>query len=310
MFASKIDYGGEYPEGAIHAAGIVTAKLNKVGLAFKISEEVLRWSMFDVANLYYRAAGRCLARFKEQEVADMIINMGSVSFDNLSLSTGHGNTTGRGSDGNYNGTLVLDDLHVTYADLINRGFLPNTLIMNALGWLIFARNAELRAFGFANGGAMWMPLNGAPGQGPALSQGPGNLGPSVGQSQSVTSPAPNPQATTYTNVPSMFPAPMSVVVSPFIPYDQSSGRTHIAMCDRAELGVLVQDEDPVSESWNKPERDVRYTKIRERYAVAVDNEGEAIALIKNVKTIRGWDWEDLQVWRTGTGTLPTDTSGV
>ena len=312
MGAEDIGPAQEYPEGTIEAAGIVTAKIGKSGLAFKISEEVLRYSMFDVMSLYYRAAGRALARHKEEKVSNMITNETAISYDNLNTSNAtHGNTSGRDSSGELNGTLTLDDLFVTYADLINQGFLPNTLLMNALGWLIFARSPELRAFGFANGGPMWQPLQGSPGQSPTFPFSGGvNLGPSAGTALSGGNPQANFQASTYVDVPNMFPAPLTIVVSPFIRFDNTTQRTDIIMADRNELGVLVQDEDPTSESWDDPFRDVRYAKIRERYAIAVDNEGEAAAQIKNVKLVRGYDWEDVRTWQQGTGTLPTGVTGI
>ena len=106
----------------------------------------------------------------------------------------------------------------------------------------------------------------------------------------------------------MFHVPLNIVVSPFIRFDETTQRTDVIMCDRNELGILVQDADPVSESWDQPQRDVRYTKIRERYAIAVDNEGEAGVQFKNLRTVRGYDWEDIRTWQAGTGALPTDTT--
>jgi hypothetical protein len=311
MTAEDIGPSMEYPEGSIDAAGIVTAKIGKSGLAFKIGEEVLRYAMFDVANLYFRASGRALARHKEQKISNMIATQTAISFDNVNPGGAtHGNTSGRDSSAALNGTITLDDLFVGYADLVNQGFLPNTLLMNALGWLIFARSPELRAFGFANGGPLWQPMQGAPGQRPTFATGGVNLGPGSGTPLSGGNPQANPQASTYADVWSAFPAPLSIVVSPFIRFDETNQRTDIIMCDRNELGVIIQDEDPSSDTWNDPYRDIQYTKIRERYAIAVDNEGEAGVQFKNLKIVRGYDWEDIRTWQQGTGDLPSDTSGI
>jgi len=299
----------EYPETDLSSAGIVTAKVGKVGMAFKLSEDVTRYSAFDLANLYYRAAGRAMVRFKEQKAADLMAAEGTVGFDNTGGTSVHGYTTGRGSDGYYNGTLTLDDLFVAYADHVNMGFLPNTLFMNAMGWLIFARNPELRAFGFANGGPIFQPLQGQPGQRPTFATGGVNLGPSAGTPLSSGNPQLNPQASTYTNVPSLFPAPMRIVVSPFIRFDATNQRTDVIMADANEIGALVQDEELYSESWNDPMRDITYTKLRERYGFALDNQGEGLYQIKNLKLVRGWDWETVRSWQMGTGSLPTSTSG-
>lgn len=313
MHAEDIGPAGSYPEGSIEASGITTAKIGKVGLAFKISDEVLRYSAYDIANLYYRAAGRALARRKEQKCADLMAAQIPVAFDNSNTAAGElgdGHTTGRGSDGVFNGTLTLDDILTVLAGLADQGYLPNTLFMNAVGWLIFARSPELRAFGFANGGSMWQALQGSPGRAPTFGQGGVNLGPAGGLPLSSGNPQLNPQATTYTDVPNLFPMPMAIVVSPFIRFNATTQRTDIIVADRMELGAILQDEEPTSESWDQPERDVRYTKVRERYAVVLDNHGQSAFQMKNIKTIKGYDWDDVRVWQALTGTLPTSTAGL
>ena len=110
------------------------------------------------------------------------------------------------------------------------------------------------------------------------------------------------------NVPSLFPAPLEVVVTPFMSYSSSCQTTTITMCDRSELGFLIEDEPLVTETWDDPKRDIRSTKFRERYAVAVDNQGRSIANIKGVAIAKGYDYEDFQVTRSiGTGILPDPT---
>jgi len=304
MWAEDIPPGGEYPEQSMEFAGYVTAKIGKSGLKVRITEEMIRYSMFDVMTMHLQAAARALARHKEQKIFNLILNEGRVAFDNAGGSSRHGATTGRYIDANFNKTITLDDLFVMYADLLNAGFIPTVLLMNPMGWLIFARDGTMRNFGFINNGQLWQAGQGKPGIGPGYnSQGGMNMGPSVGQDPDAL----NPQASLYSPVPSMFPVPMQVVVSPFCAFDATDKTTNIIMGDRNELGILVVDEDPVTESWDDPRRDIRSTKIRERYGLALDNQGEAVITAKGVRIAKNYDFEDnIRLnWAVGTGSLPT-----
>ena len=83
--------------------------------------------------------------------------------------------------------------------------------------------------------------------------------------------------------------------------------TTIALCDRNELGFYIEDEPLVTESWDDPNRDIQSTKFRERYAVALDNEGESVVTARCVAIARGYDFDDFQVtYPIGTG-LPSGT---
>jgi len=304
MAPEEIGIAQNYPEGTISAAGITTAKIAKVGLAFRVSEEVLRYSAYDILSIYYRHAARAMGRYKEQKAADLLSNELAIAFDNVTPGNGTltpGYSSGRDSSANLNGTLTLDDLYVVYAALINMGFMPRTLLMNALGWLIFARSPELRAFGFANGGPMWQTHQGEPGQGARF----GPLGPTGAMPLSSGNPQLNPQATTYTAPPTIFPVPFQIVVSPFIKFNASLQRTDVLVVDPDELGIYVVDQELTSDSWDDPSRDVQMVKLKERYNFALDNEGLAGFQIKNLRTSRGYDWEDVRTWQAGTGTLPT-----
>ena len=304
MWAEDIPEGGEYPEQTLDFAGMITAKIGKSGLKVRITEEMLRFSLYDVMTMHVQSASRALIRHKEKKIFDLINSEGTTTFDNSGGASTYGTTTGRAISGLYNKTITLDDLFVMYADMLDAGFIPNVLLMNPMGWLIFARDGVMRNFGFMNGGSLWQSVQGQPGQGPTFGEGGVNMGPSAGME---TPGNLNPQASTYTPVPSLFPAPLAVMVSPFIAFDATNRTTDIAMADRNELGLIVVDEDVVTESWNDPRRDIKSTKLRERYGLALDNQGEAVRWAKNVRIAKNYDWEDnlsLQ-WQIGTGTLPT-----
>lgn len=304
MWAEDIPPGGEYPEQSMEFAGYVTAKIGKSGLKVRITDEMVKYSMFDVMTMHLQAASRALARWKEQKIFTLINGEGRVAFDDTGATSRHGYTTGRAISGLFNYTITLDDLFIMYADLLNAGFIPNVLLMNPMGWLIFARDGTMRNFGFANNGNLWQAAKGQPGQGPGYSTAGGvNMGPSVGQDPDAM----NPQASLMTPVPSIFPVPLSIVVSPFVYFNATTKATDIIMADRNELGILVVDEDPVTESWDDPRRDIRSTKIRERYGLALDNQGDAIIQAKNVRIAKNYDFEDnIGVrWNLDNSVLPT-----
>lgn len=301
--AEDIPEGGEYPERKLEFAGTVTAFIGKSGVKVRITDEMLRYSQYDVMGMHIRAAGRALARHKETKIFNMILNEGTTVFDN---NVANKQTSGRDAVGAGNGTITLDDLLVMYSKIVANGFIPNALLMSPLGWLVFARDPILRAFGFANGGPIFSPLQGQPGLAKSWYQGGVNVGPTAG--------APN-IATTYANVPNLFPAPLRIIVSPFCSYTAASGatpaKTDIMMCDTNELGILVLDEDVTTEEWDDPNRDIRSIKFRERYGLGMLNEGKAVAIAKNVNIVRAYDMDDKLIWQAGSGALGTiNQSGV
>lgn len=222
----------------------------------------------------------------------MITSEGFTVFDN---NVANMQTSGRDIDARGNKTITLDDILVMYAKITNNGFIPNCLIMHPMAWVIFARDPILRAFGFANGGPIFQSLQGQPGLAKGWYAGGINTGP--------VASAPN-TATTFTDVPNLFPAPLRIIVSPFVPFDVNTQTTSIVMADSNELGILVVDEDVSTDEFEDPRRDIRLVKLRERYGIGALNEGQAIGLAKNVSVSRAFAYEDLVKWQTGTGALP------
>ena len=279
LHAADIPEGGEYPERTLEFAGTVVATIGKSGIAVKMTDEMIKYSLFDVMSMHLRAAGKALARWKEEKVARMLINNGRVLFDNA--STSYPSTTGRNASGAYNGTLTLHDLFRAWAWMVNEGFMPDMLIMNPFGWTIFAQEGLARLFGFWNGTNMWGQMQGQPGA-PNWKTADPRFG--------TMASAPQYLATTYANVPSIFPTNFKIVVSPYIPVDADAGLTHIILADSSELGIIVVDEEPTTEDFRDPMRDIQKVKIRERYGLAVLNDGRGIGLIKNVSLARGFDF--------------------
>ena len=289
--ASDIAEGQEYPEQKLQFAGTVTAKIGKSGVKVKFTEEMLRYSQYDVMSMHLRAAGRALARHKETKIFNMINALGTTKFDNG--TAGVANTSGRDSAGAINATLTLDDLIDMYGEILTNGFYADTLIMHPLAWTIFAKDPVMRAFGFNNGGQMWQAPTGATGLHPQSGQPTG--GP---YTQGVN------QSNTSTPVPSMFPVSLNVVISPYVTYDSANSTCSVMMADSKELGALCIDEDVYTEEFDDPARDLKAIKLRERYGLCIFNEGKGIAVAKNVKLTKGYDLDDALTWTAGSGALP------
>lgn len=291
--------GDPYAEATMEFGGTVTATMGKVGLMIRFTDEAIKYSQWDVMGMHLRAANTALARHKEQKCANHITTQGEVYFNNGDSTARH--TTGRNSALVYNGTFTLNDLLAMYGDMINDGFVPDTLLMNPMAWTIFAQDPLMRNWAYASGGGMpWRAHQGDVGTMKSwLGQG-GAIG-----STEVTDP--KQMQTTMTPVPGIFPYPLRIIVSPFIPFKASTSTTTITLCSASELGILAVNEEPVTEEFRDPLRDINSLKIRERYAIQILNEGKAIRQAKNVIIARSYDVDDkihLQI----TGALPTGES--
>ena len=59
--------------------------------------------------------------------------------------------------------------------------------------------------------------------------------------------------------------------------------TGIIMFNSRNLGALIVDEKPHVKSWDEPQYSIQNLGIEESYGFGVLNEGQAIAVAKNVK---------------------------
>jgi hypothetical protein len=299
LVAADIPEGGEYPERSLQTGGAtVTASIGKSGVAVKVTDEMIRYSQFDVIGMHLRAAGRALARHKEVKIFNLIRSLGTAVFDNVNpTKSSKGVTTGRDLGGAGNGSVTMDDVFDAYAQVLTNGFLPDTLLMHPLTWTMFAKDATLRAFVLQNGGGTFFATwSGNPaGRAPWDNSSQGGLGVSGGQSITPAGAAngaqPSPLAdypqtiNSAPNLPGYMNIPFRVIVSPFVPYDTRRKLTDIYMFDSSELGVLIVDEEVTTEEFDDPRVDIRKIKLRERYGLGILNEGKAIATIKNVHVV-------------------------
>jgi hypothetical protein len=305
LVAADVGEGEEYPERSLQMGGAtVTATIGKSGLAVKITDEMIRYSQFDVIGMHLRAAGRALARHKEVKCFNFIRAMGVNAFDNLDPTNSvFGVCTGRDMQGAANGAVTMDNIFDAFAQIIAQGYMPNTLLMHPLAWTMWVKDAQLRAFVQANGGGVFFAnWTGNPaGKAPWSNSSQGGLGTASGQmvlpgETSTGGTAPHgqtaspllsyPQTLNSAPVlPSYMNVPFRIIVSPFVPYEPTRKLTDIYMFDSNELGVLIVDEDVTTEEFDDPKVDIKKIKLRERYAIGILNEGQAIAKISNVHVV-------------------------
>lgn len=297
--AADIPEGGEYPEVSMDQGGAtVTANIGKSGLAVKITEEMIRYSQFDIIGMHLRQAGWALGRHKEEKIFNLIRNEGTIVFDNLKPAQSMlGVLHGRSLDGSGNGSISADDVFDTYAHIIAQGFIPDTLLMHPLTWTMFMKDATLRHFVNNSGtGTYFATTTGNPISNAWGNANQGGQGPSAGQSivepgtPSGLAPSGTPQyhpnnLTSAPVMPSYFGGGFRIIVSPYVPFDAVHRLTDIYMADSRNLGLLIVDEEVGTEEFNDPSVDIRKIKVRERYALAILNEGHGVGVMRNVHVV-------------------------
>jgi hypothetical protein len=292
--AARVAEGQSYPTVRLQMSGAtVTSTVGKYGLQFELSEEAINNSRFDLIQLHLRECGRALARLKETYAANIITNLGVVAFDNTNPSVSmFGVTHGRSLNGTANGSLILDDLFDAFSLVMNQGFVPDTLIMHPLTFVMFLKDEVLRSVMLAGGNQIWYggwtgnPAARAPGSATHKSGGlaitPGgaaNGGTASGVNQYNTSQDGAPI------IPSRWPWPLKIVVSPWIPFHPGTKKTDIVLCDSMNLGYYVEQHPVQVDRWEDMAVDMTKIKLKERYSHQIKNEGLGIAVLKNVKVV-------------------------
>lgn len=255
--AEEIGEGQEYPNQLLNIAGqgmlqSVDVKVKKYGLKVQITDEMIADSQWDVIGLHLRAAGRAMARKKEEVIFEEFNKHGHIVFDADRYQPGEdGYPTGRGFSGEYNGTLTAEDMIDMAVSIMSAGFTPTDIIMHPLCWALFAKNAMLSQNDIA----------------------------AFGQGQ-------------YFRDPREFNANnslgLNIIFSPFIPFDQARKKFDFYVIDRNNIGVLLVKDDISTEQFEDPLRDIQTLKIRERYGVGILYGGLGIAVARNISYAKTW----------------------
>lgn len=261
--ASEVPEGQEYPEQALAFAKQIEGKVSKKGVKVAFTDEVIADSLWDIVGLHVRAAGRAMARLKEQIALSRFSAAATIVFDNDDNSNAYDHTTGRDITATANLTLMWDDVVDMAAVLMAENHVPTDFIIHPLMWAIFARNAVMYG-------------------GDSIPHGRWN-------SMSINS---RDQVANDTA-----PLGLNVLVSPFVSFTAKTGalntataaKSDVFLIDRNEVGVLLVKDDMSTDEWNDPTRDIRSLKMKERYDIVMLGDGEGITVAKNVRLARNYE---------------------
>jgi hypothetical protein len=260
--AHEIPEGMEYPEeAAVWAKSAKTAKVTKKGLKVPITQELIDDNLFDVMSMYIRAAGRAMARYKEQLALARFLAAAHTEFDNTSGT----DTTGVNSLGDANGSLDGHDLLTAFGVMLASGRTPTDIIMHPMAWTMWADDPILR-----NLTVYRQPVGSA--QGMQLNDG------------TVAG------ATFDAFIRKTSPFGINVITSPYVPFTAGTpAKTDILIIDRNDVGVVTIREDMTSDQWNDPSRDIVAMKVKERYDITImDTEGYNVVSLENINLVRNY----------------------
>ena len=287
------------------------------GLIIQFSDEVIDDSEWDILNLWLEAAGKALARHKEQYAIRLLNEAGKNEpiFDNANPSASEkGVTTGLNVAGSYNGSLTLVDLFQMFAYMILRGFTPDTLIMHPLAWAMFVTDPEMKE-------VVTVGLNKLPEGSPAPGwpTGFGGFGLRTKATGNEEGASPwvwtlNPWGASFQVKPKGMPVPFKILVSPYMwlgtvgSANEASivGKpvTHLYMADSSACGALLQKQDVTTTDWKDPLSEIRFLKIWEKWGMAVFQQGKGLVAARNIVIDKNYNFTNVN--QVSVSTPPTN----
>lgn len=270
--AHEIAEGQEYPEQQLAFARQIEGRASKKGVKVAFTEEVVRDSQWDVIGLHVRAAGRAMARLKEQIALSRFFNASTAVNTNTWDSTGtltDAQTSGRDIDGALNGTITWDDVVDQAAQLMFDGHVPTDFIAHPMAWAVFQRDPIFRS------------MAGQP-----------NVDSQLGGRMEDTRPG-----SSYSGAA---PLGLNFIISPFVSFSAHASTdgsesgpplTDVFLVDRNEIGTLMVRDDMSTDEWDDVGRDVRQLKLKERYDIVVLGDGEGLTVNENVAIDKAYEVE-------------------
>jgi len=294
--AADIPEGGAYPERMLQLTpGNITVNVSKSGVALKITEEMVMASNFPLINMHILAGKRALDRHKEKKGMNWITGMGVSLFDNISPTTSiFGPCTGRAISGLGNGSSTVEDLHKGYAHVMMQGFVPNVLLMHPLAWSMWMLDPMLQTIVKNTGNGQWFQ-NASPARQalPWKNASQGGIG--LGSGRGVYTPGGNAAGASATapididqtlqskaQIPSYFPHPLTVIVTPYVPFDEDNNTTDIFLLDSMNLGAMFVQHGVEVDEWEDMSVDITKIKLKERYGFYIYEDGLGIGVFRNV----------------------------
>lgn len=308
LHAEEVGDGMGLPLHDIAVAGAMTfgTTVKRHGLGLKINKRFVEESTYPWVNYWLRLAGNALARHKEEYIFTFISQLGTVIFNNSTTArtTGatadvpvKGATTGRNLKGQFNGSMTVDDVFDMYASVMLNGFIPDTMLVHPMAWLMWVKDPVIREFAIqAGGGSFFANFTGNLAAQSNAWYNFNNLGLGHGQTTGYTAGVPTsgsesptglpPQQRTSAPVlPSYLGLPFRILVSPFVRFNPTTRETDIMMFNSSNLGALIVDEEPHVKSFDDPRYGLTEMFIEETYGFGIINEGQGIGVAKNVRVV-------------------------
>lgn len=265
MRAYDVAEGQEIPQETIdwqlHKGNMI--KVGKSGVRIQVSDELIKDSEWDIVGMLLSEAGRAMARHKEQKAFVEWLKHGHTVFDNDLYKMDpvmykEAATTGLDYEGNYNGTMSIDDFLDIVIAVYNNEYTPTDLIMHPLVWTVFARNGLTGGFTapFDRESKRETATSG-------IEVGPGSI---------------------QGRLPFAFKANLS----PFAPIDKRNKKFDIFVVDRNNVGVEIVKDALKTDEFVDPARDIKNVKLIERYGFGTYNEGRAICSAKAISMAKSY----------------------
>ena len=260
MKAHEVAEGQEIPEETIdwqtHTNNMI--KVGKFGIRIAYSKELWQDCEFDIVGMLVSEAGRAMARMKEERAFTELMAHGWTVFDNDlykqdPVKWKEARTTGIDYQGNYNGTMSIEDFLDLIIAVYNNRFTVTDLIVHPLAWVAFAKTGMF-------GGGFSAPYDREMKR--ELPNGSFGIGPNSMQGR--------------------LPFSFNVTMSPYAPIDKKAKTYNMFAVDRNNIGTLIQKQEIVPDTFQDFARDLTNLKLIERYGYGILHEGRAIACCKNV----------------------------
>lgn len=272
-------FGGDLdvPEGAqpqsftVSTGGYQNVNVGKSGIMVEITEETIKYSNYALVTYLIEQAGVALARHKERKTANMI-DSNAKTISGLTLS-------GVNKDGTQNQTLTFDDLLTVFMELVAVGGIADTIIMNPLAYPVIMQNPSLRSLFTLSQGS----------SGSQYGFEYGNVVRTTEEALAWYKQRAKHGVKGLTFPSGIFGKGLSIVLSEFVPIDKANKTTTIYVADSTQVGFLVTEQEPVTQEFTDPLKDIKQLKIIEKYGIVPKSEGKYMIKIPNIKLEKGYD---------------------
>ena len=281
MFDFLVAEEGEYQEisASTGNSAMIELKFAKYGCKFKISDELLEYSTWDLISYQIQQVVYAMARYRDKKIFEMLAGRGMPIFDNVNPNAAVvGRTGGRDITGAGNGSMTHEDLFDMYAAIVANGYTPKIVLCHPLHWAMFAKDPILRESGVMKGDiSSWLqstlnPTNPYKGL-PDLN---GLRAPLTGTEAELMD-------TSKPTIPSYSPlSGLTMLTSPLVHFDRDARTGDVIMLDPDNSGILAISEPLNMDEWEEKRNDLKVIKFREKWALEVVDAGRAIAIAKNV----------------------------